>query len=121
MNRDDIIRMARESGLEQVVSIALDGTKIVSCPPLPELERFAALAAAAERQKLQHELLTLEKWKGMALAKDGDGRTVQEIEREAKEAEREECAKLLDEMAAADKLSNYYQVAALRIRERGAP
>jgi hypothetical protein len=37
------------------------------------------------------------------------------------EAEREACAKLLDEMAAADKLSNYYQVAALRIRERGAP
>jgi hypothetical protein len=37
------------------------------------------------------------------------------------EAEREECAKVLDEMAAADKLSNYYQVAALRIRERGAP
>jgi len=36
-------------------------------------------------------------------------------------AEREECAKVLDEMAAADKLSNYYQVAALRIRERGAP
>jgi hypothetical protein len=36
-------------------------------------------------------------------------------------AEREECAKLLDEMAAADKLSNYYQVAALRIRERNAP
>jgi len=41
--------------------------------------------------------------------------------REAVEAEREECAKVLDEMAAADKLSNYYQVAALRIRERGAP
>ena len=35
--------------------------------------------------------------------------------------EREECAKLLDEMAAEDKLSNYYKVAALRIRERGAP
>jgi hypothetical protein len=35
--------------------------------------------------------------------------------------ERKACAKLLDEMAAADKLSNYYQVAALRIRERGAP
>ena len=50
MNRDDIIRMAREAGLEQVVSIALDGTKIVSCPPLPELERFAKLVAAAERE-----------------------------------------------------------------------
>lgn len=36
-------------------------------------------------------------------------------------AERGECAKVLDEMAAADRLSNYYQVAALRIRERGAP
>jgi hypothetical protein len=82
MSRDDIIRMARETGLEQVVSIALDGTKIVSCPPLPELERFANLVAAAER---------------------------------------EACAKLLDEMAAEDKLSNYYKVAALRIRERGAP
>jgi hypothetical protein len=41
--------------------------------------------------------------------------------REAVAAEREACAKLLDEMAAADKLSNYYKVAALRIRERGAP
>ena len=36
-------------------------------------------------------------------------------------AEREECAKVLDEMAAEDKLTNYYKVAALRIRERGAP
>jgi hypothetical protein len=36
-------------------------------------------------------------------------------------AEREACAKLLDQMAAEDKLSNYYKVAALRIRERGAP
>lgn len=35
--------------------------------------------------------------------------------------EREACAKVLDEMAAKDKLSNYYQVAALAIRERGAP
>ena len=41
--------------------------------------------------------------------------------REAVAAEREACAKLLDEMAAKDKLSNYYKVAALLIRERGAP
>jgi hypothetical protein len=57
------------------------------------LKQFAKLVAAAEREKLKHELLTLEKWKGMALAKDGDGRTVQEIEREAREAEREKVAK----------------------------
>ena len=36
-------------------------------------------------------------------------------------AEREACAKVLDEMAAKDTLSNYYKVAALLIRERGAP
>ena len=35
--------------------------------------------------------------------------------------EREACAKLLDDLAAKDKLSNYYKVAALLIRERGAP
>ena len=33
-------------------------------------------------------------------------------------AEREACAKLLDEMAARDKLSNYYAVAARAIRAR---
>jgi hypothetical protein len=72
MNRDDIIRMAREVGLWPSVTDTFP----------KELQDFAAIVAAAER---------------------------------------EECAKVLDEMAAADKLSNYYQVAALRIRERGAP
>jgi hypothetical protein len=72
MNRDDIVRMAREAGLWPSVTDTFP----------EEVQRFATLVAAAER---------------------------------------EACAKLLDEMAAADKLSNYYQVAALRIRERGAP
>jgi len=72
MNRDDIIRMAREVGLWPSVTDTFP----------KELQDFAAIVAAAER---------------------------------------EECAKVLNEMAAADKLSNYYQVAALRIRERGAP
>jgi len=34
-------------------------------------------------------------------------------------AEREACAKVCDEFAARDKFSNYYQVAANAIRERG--
>ena len=51
MTRDDIIRMAREAGLEQTVSIAPDGSsRIVSCPPIEPLERFAELVAAAERE-----------------------------------------------------------------------
>ena len=33
-------------------------------------------------------------------------------------AEREQCAQLMDDMAARDKLTNYYKVAALAIRER---
>jgi len=77
MNGDDIIRMAREV-CGKDMACWRDGTEMTWA----EVERFAKLVAAAER---------------------------------------EACAKLLDEMAAADKLSNYYQVAALRIRERGAP
>ena len=51
LNKDDIIRMAREAGLEQTVSIAPDGSsRIVSCPPIEPLERFANLVAAAERE-----------------------------------------------------------------------
>ena len=76
MNRDDIIRMAREAGF------AIQGDMYGEDDEIAKVERFANLVAAAER---------------------------------------EACAKLLDEMAAADRLSNYYQVAALRIRERGAP
>ena len=37
----------------------------------------------------------------------------------AVEAEREACAKVCDEFAARDKLSNYYAVAANAIRSRG--
>jgi hypothetical protein len=76
MTTDDIIRMAREAGIGLI-----EGASLVYFQ-MSDLERFANLVAAAER---------------------------------------EECAKLLDEMAAEDKLSNYYKVAALRIRERGAP
>ena len=81
MNRDDIIRMAREadsSGDVLWLNERIPGYE----EEIAFIERFAALVAAAERKQ---------------------------------------CAKLLDEMAAADKLTNYYKVAALRIRERGAP
>ena len=73
MNREDIIRMAREAGKVR------PGVEYM---PLEVFERFAHLVAAAER---------------------------------------EACAKVLDEMATKDKLSNYYKVAAFAIRERGAP
>jgi hypothetical protein len=70
MNKDDIIRMAREAGFA-------DSNGVVH--PAYQLEAFANLVAAAER---------------------------------------EACAKLLDEMAAQDKHSNYYVVAAKALRTR---
>jgi hypothetical protein len=75
--------------------------------------RFAALVAAAERERVGIN--------SIHTCHPECQRPVCVAVREAVAAEREACAKLLDEMAAADKLSNYYQVAALRIRERGAP
>ena len=73
--------MAREAGL--LVIGTADGSEAVYTWPqgiTDELERFAALVAAAER---------------------------------------EACAKVLDEMAIQDKLTNYYGIAAADIRARG--
>jgi hypothetical protein len=91
MNRDDIdiIRMAREVGLLVETSDGWD----VWVPD--NLEQFANVVAAAVRENVKHELLTLEKWKGLALANDGDGRTVRQVEAEARAAERERIVDIL--------------------------
>ena len=51
MNRDDIIRMAREAGFERIVGVYKDGTRMVEVPNPELLERFAALVAATEREE----------------------------------------------------------------------
>ena len=78
MNRDDIIRMAREAGMERVIDVHKDGTRTIELPPPDLLERFAGLIVAHTK---------------------------------------EQCAELMDEMAARDKMTNYYKVAARAIRE----
>ena len=50
MTREDIIRMAREAGMERIVAIGIDGTQTVEIPRFDLLERFAALVAAEERE-----------------------------------------------------------------------
>ena len=65
MTQDEIIRMAREAELYRDID---------------EVERFAAIVAANER---------------------------------------EACAKLMEDMAAQDRVTNYYKVAANAIRARG--
>jgi len=95
MTINDIIHMVEEAGLGDLLA-----DEVIHDD---ELARFAGLVAAAERRKHQADIerwkgsaATAEKWRGMALARHGDGRTVQAVQDEAREAEREACAKLCD-------------------------
>ena len=99
MTRDDIIRMARESGFEvdeegEILESDKWHTQTIF------VERFAALVAAAEREKVAHWMMTA----GYAT---GHGDTTEDLlyeltwqsdERIARAitAEREECAKVCD-------------------------
>jgi hypothetical protein len=122
MTRDDIVKWAAEAGIMPPNWGATENQ-------WRSLERFAALVAAAEREKVA-------KWMIQRSYATGHGDTTENLLTELDwqiaenwnralingvETEREQCAALLDEMAASDKLTNYYRVAALRIRERGAP
>ena len=49
MNRDDIIRMARESGM-LIPSFRIGGGLALGTCTVPDFERFAALVAQAERE-----------------------------------------------------------------------
>ena len=95
MSRDEIIRMVREAG-------GFDAT--------PEfLETFAALVAAPLKERIQDLYQQIERTETM----------LDDEYKMGMEAEREACAKVCDELAAKDKLSNYYAVAARATRARG--
>lgn len=51
MTRDDVIRMAREAGL-LIPSFRIDGGLALGVCTVPDFECFAALVAAAERERL---------------------------------------------------------------------
>jgi len=74
LNRDDIIRMAREAGYGDALSMLHSNA----------LERFAALVAAAERERL--------KWDGLHSCHPECDRPACVHTRKAVEAEREACA-----------------------------
>ena len=78
MTRDDIIRMAREAGLQNT-----DGLfKTVYVGTGSDLERFAALVAAAAEKSVMNRPINKAHW--------------QRFEDEVRAAEREECAKYLE-------------------------
>ena len=107
MDREEIIRMAREAGL----AYGSDEK------PLNSVTRFAALVAAAERNKLAAWMMR----QGYAT---GHGDTVEdllkELEWQIAEREREACAKVCDVLAVhPEYASDITKVAAQAIRARG--
>jgi hypothetical protein len=87
MNRDDIIRMAREAGFPDYAM------GLASEDAWQKTERFAALVAAAERERMKSE-----GWRQCAKGQ----RTTQYcgLLEAAVQAEREACAKLCEETTA---------------------
>jgi hypothetical protein len=106
MNRDDIVRMWEKA----------NNWSIESWPnTIDELERFAKLVAAAEREKVANWMMQ----RGYAT---GHGDTtedlLQELEWQVRESEREACAKVVEQAG----IDGYGTLAAaLLVRERGAP
>ena len=129
MSRDNVIRWAQEIGLIHKA----DDEQF-----LDMLERFASIAEAegalAERRKHQTDIerwkgeaATAEKWRGLALSKDGDGRTVQRIQQEAVTVEREACAMVAEgfgqtrDWVPGSLYGNIRAEVAAKIRARGKP
>ena len=94
MNREDIIRMAREAGCKPFRSPE-HWNDVQVFATLDVLERFAALVAAAERNKLAA-------WMIKHSYATGHGGTVEdllkELEWQIAEREREACAKVCEEL-----------------------
>ena len=110
MNREDIIRMAREAGL----AYGSDEK------PLGSVTRFAALVAASERNKLAAWMIE----RGYATGHgDSTEDLLKELEWQIEERiknEREACAKVCDVLAVhPEYASDITKVAAQAIRARG--
>jgi hypothetical protein len=113
MTREDIIRMAREAGAKPSHNPEeWDIFKIRDT----DLERFAALVAAHEREKVARWMME----RGYAT---GHGDTIQdlikEVEWQAKEKEREECAKIANAWQTDVLNPQYHCDCATAIRARG--
>ena len=107
MTRDDIIRLAREAGA------FFDGDCSVYDMPEHCFEKFAALVAAAEREKVARWIIH----KGYAT---GHGDTIEdlltELEWQVAEREREACCKIVHGQCESD---NVAQRTVDAIRARG--
>ena len=85
MTKDDIIAAA----------VALDIPEHLIACHLPALQRLAEEAGRRARiahaEEVRTDLARIEKWRGLAMARDGDGRTVEAVREEAMGEERRAC------------------------------
>ena len=113
MNREEIIRMAREAGFQFPNDYDLT-------EPTNRLERFADLVAAAERNKLADWMIERGYATGHGDSTEG---LLKELEWQIEERiknEREACAKVCDVLAVhPEYASDITKVAAQAIRVRG--
>jgi len=68
MNRDDIIRMAREAGFGFMTDKPKSATHM-QCG-IDDLERFATLVASAEREEWANEFAGLGEWTAVHILED---------------------------------------------------
>lgn len=99
MTRDEIIALALETG---AIFNEEHGTELAVALGRERIVQLVEAAIAQDRKKHQADIerwkgeaAKAEKWRGLALAKDGDGRTVQVLQAEARAEEREACARLV--------------------------
>lgn len=115
MTQDDIIRMARDAGLEQIGFSTEDWVAWTS-----DLERFAALVAAAERNKLAAWMTKFGFATGhgdtMEQLCDALGTEIVDLTDCEVKAEREACADVCDQHASCEGIA---QRCAVAIRARG--
>ena len=85
MTKDEIIAAA----------VALDLPEDLIAGHLPALQRLAEESARRARvkhaQEVKTDLSRIEMWRGRAMAKDGDDRTVEAVRDEAMQEERKAC------------------------------
>jgi hypothetical protein len=62
MNHDDIIRMAEEAGLVQIIAVHDDGTRTMQLPHPNLLANFATLVAEQERQACARVVMSFKNW-----------------------------------------------------------
>jgi hypothetical protein len=113
MDREEIIRMAREAGLYSGSPRTPSTGSMIE----KRLERFAALVAAAEREKVAAWMIQ----RGYATGHgDSIEKLLEELEWQIVEREREACAKVCDVLAVhPEYASDITKVAAQAIRARG--